>query len=108
MRLISNEEVLAVSGGAIQQVEVTGQSMKWWEKILYDLFGGGSGGYSNSEYNALQKAYVMANETGNPVTVELPSYSGTVGVESRGVTIEVSVDGAKYTATVEPADGHKR
>lgn len=109
MRLISNEEVLVVSGG-VQQVVITGTRLSWWDTIfdyISDFFkgNGGGDGLSISQYNNLQAAYAEANATGSPVTVETTSIPVTIKATAKG-GVEVSAQfsgNTKRIVTVKPA-----
>lgn len=108
MRLITNEELLVVSGG-VQQVVVTGTRLSWWETVfdyISDFFSGSGGGngLSISDYNSLQRAYANANATGNPVTTELSSGTVEIKVSYKGAEASTKIGGTtKHIVSVKPA-----
>lgn len=114
MRLISNEELVVVSGGvAVAEPEhvviVTGTRLSWWEVIgdyISDFFGapGGGDGLTISQYNNLQSAYAQANASGSPVTYEVSSIPVTFKVGYRGAEVSAQFGGnKKEIVTVKPA-----
>lgn len=106
MRNITNRELQLIGGGDakeenVQVVEITGKKMNFIENWWYDKFQ--ATGYGNSmnieDWRKLQRAYEMANHTGQPVEVELSEVTKEIGtgiVYKEGET--------KYKMVVKPAD----
>lgn len=114
MRLISNQELLVVSGGVAMAesenvVVITGTRLSWWDIIfdyINDFFSGqgGGDGLSIGEYNDLQSAYAKANATGSPVSYEVNSLPVTFKAAAWGVEVSAQLGGnKKQIVTVKPA-----
>ena len=109
MRIISNKELGLVGGGAVQQVEVKAKRMTWWEDIMYDMFEDGSnGGMTMADHNILQRAYVVANDTGRPVQVDVSRPVNGYEVSVGPVKVTGSTGEIQFSVTVDPADCYKR
>lgn len=109
MRLITNEEVKFISGGegdnGTETVEIIGQRMSIWDKLMYDLFEDGKNGQiSMADYDLLQTAYQTANATGNSVNIEISHPSTALEANFSVFKITTTSGEIKFFVTVDPAN----